>query len=83
METEPTDTTTVSRGKTTIDSTVEIKEPKPKVLEDNPWRRRPIHVPSYAQAALEHLCKVDPALAPLIAKHLYTVDAGHDTNYFR
>ncbi|KAF8937322.1 3-methyladenine DNA glycosylase [Dissophora ornata] len=83
METEPTDTTTVSKNKTTVISTLEIKAPKLKVPEDNPWTKRPTHVPSYVQAALGHLCRVDPALAPLIAKHRYTVYADHDTNYFR
>ncbi|KAF9152811.1 3-methyladenine DNA glycosylase [Linnemannia schmuckeri] len=59
------------------------KEAKLKVPEENPWSKRPLHVPTYAQEALEHLCKVDPALAPLIAKYPYSVYADHDTNYFR
>ncbi|KAF9340194.1 3-methyladenine DNA glycosylase [Linnemannia elongata] len=59
------------------------KENKPKVPEENPWKKRPLHVPHYAREALEHLCKVDPALAPLIAKYPYTIYSDHDTNYFR
>ncbi|KAF9901780.1 3-methyladenine DNA glycosylase [Linnemannia zychae] len=59
------------------------KETKPKAPDENPWTKRPLHVPDYAQAALEHLCKVDPALAPLIAKYPYTIYSDHDTNYFR
>ncbi|KAG9067178.1 3-methyladenine DNA glycosylase [Linnemannia hyalina] len=59
------------------------KETKPKAPEENPWAKRPLHVPEYAREALEYLCKVDPALAPLIAKYPYTIYTDHDTNYFR
>ncbi|KAF9088296.1 3-methyladenine DNA glycosylase [Mortierella sp. AD031] len=63
--------------------TTKTKETKPKAPEENPWTKRPLHVPEYAREALEHLCKVDPALAPLIDKHPYTIYSDHDTNYFR
>ncbi|KAF8942009.1 3-methyladenine DNA glycosylase [Haplosporangium gracile] len=59
------------------------KEAKPKASVESPWSKRPLHVPTYAQEALEHLCKVDPALAPLIAKYPYSIYADHDNNYFR
>ncbi|KAG0379997.1 3-methyladenine DNA glycosylase [Mortierella sp. AD032] len=66
-----------------VTKVTKVKESKPKAPEENPWTKRPLHVPDYAQAALEHLCKVDPALAPLIAKYPYTIYSDHDTNYFR
>ncbi|KAG0197515.1 hypothetical protein BGX28_009037, partial [Mortierella sp. GBA30] len=59
------------------------KEAKPKVPDVNPWTKRPRHVPDYAQMALDHLCKADSALAPLVEKHPYLIYADHDTNYFR
>ncbi|KAI1317456.1 hypothetical protein EDD11_008393 [Mortierella claussenii] len=62
------------------------KEPTaatPKVPEVNPWTKRPVHTPSYAKEALEHLCSVDPELALLVAKYPYQVYTDHDTNYFR
>ncbi|KAF9922460.1 hypothetical protein FBU30_007414 [Linnemannia zychae] len=62
---------------------VKTKETKPKVPEENPWTKRPLYVPDYAKAALEHLSKADPALAPLIAKYPYTIYSDNDTNYFR
>lgn len=70
----------IGTTKTTVSK---VKEAKPKAPEENPWKKRPLHVPHYAQEALEHLCKVDPALAPLIARHPYTIYSDHDTNYFR
>lgn len=59
------------------------KKSKKKAPEENPWTKRPMVVPSYAKEALEHLCKVDPALAPLITRHPYSIYDDHDTNYFR
>ncbi|KAF9355479.1 3-methyladenine DNA glycosylase [Mortierella sp. AD094] len=81
MEIEPTSNSIVTS--TTETSTIATKEKKPKAPEENPWTKRPLNVPSYAQEALEHLCKVDPALAPLIAKHPYTIYSDDDNNYFR
>jgi len=59
------------------------RETKPKAPEENPWTKRPLYVPEYAREALEHLCKVDPALTPLVAKYPYAIYSDHDTNYFR
>ncbi|KAF9180081.1 hypothetical protein BGZ51_006445 [Haplosporangium sp. Z 767] len=66
--------------KVVMTSTVEAKS---KVPEANPWMKRSTHVPHYAQAALEHLRRVDPAMGPLISKHPYSIYDDHDTNYFR
>ncbi|KAF9319286.1 hypothetical protein BG003_009496 [Podila horticola] len=72
----PTEAVSVSFTTTTT-------ETKSKPPAEDPWKKRPRHIPHYAKEALEHLCKVDPALAPLIAKHPYEIHADHDTNYFR
>ncbi|KAG0050530.1 hypothetical protein BGZ83_004692 [Gryganskiella cystojenkinii] len=64
-------------------TTVKVEETKVKAPATNPWANRPRHVPVYAHSALEHLCKVDPALKPLIDKHPYLIDSDHETNYFR
>ncbi|KAF9200847.1 hypothetical protein BGZ49_008921 [Haplosporangium sp. Z 27] len=84
MEIETTITTTTETilTKSTKKSTA-TKETKPKTPEENPWTKRPMYIPSYAQEALDHLRKVDPALAPLIANHPYTIYNDDDTNYFR
>ncbi|KFH67074.1 hypothetical protein MVEG_07597 [Podila verticillata NRRL 6337] len=63
-----------------ITSTTETKSKPPA---EDPWKMRPRHIPAYAKEALAHLCEVDPALGPLIAKHPYEIYADHDTNYFR
>ncbi|KAF9143092.1 3-methyladenine DNA glycosylase [Mortierella sp. GBA39] len=68
---------------TSIVKVTKAKGTKPKAPEENPWTKRPLHVPEYAREAVGYLCKVDPALAPLIAKYPYTIYTDHDTNYFR
>ncbi|KAF9981022.1 hypothetical protein BGZ65_004413 [Modicella reniformis] len=81
METTPTETVAVSSMGTTATAPV-VKQAKLKAPE-NPWTRRPMQVPPYAKEALDFLCKMDPALTPLIARHPYMIYADHDTNYFR
>ncbi|KAG0326866.1 hypothetical protein BGZ99_008873 [Dissophora globulifera] len=79
-------TTNIVKVKTissTVTKDVKPKEVKPKAPEDNPRKKMPLCVPSYAQKALEHLCAVDQALAPIISRHPYMIHADHDTNYFR
>ncbi|KAG0036822.1 hypothetical protein BGZ82_003656 [Podila clonocystis] len=74
-------TPTVSlSASTTATTTTEIKTKPPA---EDPWKKRPRHIPNYANEALAHLCQADPALAPLVAKHPYEIYADHDTNYFR
>ncbi|KAG0369680.1 hypothetical protein BGZ54_009244 [Gamsiella multidivaricata] len=76
-------TATIVTTTSTTGTTEVIKEKVAKTSEEQPWTKRPAHVPSYAKDALDHLCKMDPALAPLIAKHPYRIYTDHDTNYFR
>ncbi|KAG0356974.1 hypothetical protein BG005_004059 [Podila minutissima] len=66
-----------------VSITATTTETKSKPPAEDPWKKRPRHVPDYAREALAHLCKADPALAPLIAKHPYEIHADHDSNYFR
>ncbi|KAF9437756.1 3-methyladenine DNA glycosylase [Entomortierella beljakovae] len=66
-----------------MEAATKSKVVKPKAPEENPWTKRPLHVPSYADEALDHLRKMDPALGPLINKHPYTIYSDHDGNYFR
>lgn len=80
MDIDPTETATTSPVST---GTAAAKGTKPKVPEENPWTKRPLHAPSYAKEALEHLVKADPALARLITKYPYMIYDDHDTNYFR
>ncbi|KAG0348978.1 Queuine tRNA-ribosyltransferase subunit qtrtd1 [Podila humilis] len=66
-----------------VKTTATKSEIKVKPPAEDPWKKRPRHVPSYAKEALDHLCKVDPALARLVEKHPYEIYMDHDTNYFR
>ncbi|KAF9998862.1 hypothetical protein BGZ80_004810 [Entomortierella chlamydospora] len=81
MAIEPTSNGTVTS--TTESSIVTTMKKKSEASEEDPWTKRPLHVPPYAQAALDHLLKVDPALAPLISEHPYMIYSEDDTNYFR
>ncbi|ORZ07746.1 DNA glycosylase [Lobosporangium transversale] len=76
-------TKTAANTNATIAAVATAKDSKPNVPEVDPWTKRPKHIPSYAEEALAHLCKADPALAPLIAKYPYSIYSDHDTNYFR
>ncbi|KAG0023386.1 hypothetical protein BGZ81_008150 [Podila clonocystis] len=75
-----TSTVSLSASTTATTTTTEIKTKPPA---EDPWKKRPRHIPNYAKEALAHLCQADPALAPLVAKHPYEIYADHDTNYFR
>src|SRR5690554_3651764 len=81
--TSSSDTGERSMTETTKAVTTSKVEAKVKVSEVNPWMKRSTHVPHYAPAALEHLCRVDPAMLPLVSKHPYSIYDDHDTNYFR
>ncbi|KAF9426920.1 hypothetical protein BGZ94_005798 [Podila epigama] len=83
-KTTKTKTATATETMTvTTTAAMTAKVEKSAIPEEDPWKKRHRHVPSYAKEALEHLRQVDPALAPLIKRYPYEIYADHDTNYFR